>query len=137
VPVADPRDRTRPVLELGLTQCSASTSGDSERSREVAGRKIGHLLDPHTGEPSPDFGSVTVIAPTGFVADVLSTAFFVLGPEKGLALSETLRRQGVEQEVLFLVVRGDHLDAVASPGLSNLVLTADPHAVHGLTTITP
>jgi len=137
VPVADPRDRDRTVLELGLADCSASTSGDSERSREVAGRRIGHLLDPHTGEPAPNFGSVTVIATTGLVADVLSTAFFVLGPEKGLALSETLRRQGVEQEVLFLVVRGDHLEAAASPGISNLLISADPHAVPGLTTNTP
>ena len=137
VPVADPRDRTRTVLELGLAASSASTSGDSERSREVAGRRIGHLLDPGTGEPAPDFGSVTVIAPTGLVADVLSTAFFVLGPEKGLALSESLRRQGVEQEALFLVVRGDRLEAAASPGIANLVLTADPRAVSGLTTNTP
>ena len=137
VPVADPRDRQRTVLELGLTQCSASTSADSERSREVGGRRIGHLLDPHTGEPAPDFGSVTVIAPTGLVADILSTGFFVLGPEKGLALSDALRRQGVEQEVLFLVVRGDHLEAAASPGIANLVLSADPRAVRGLATITP
>ncbi|HKD19528.1 MAG TPA: FAD:protein FMN transferase [Thermoanaerobaculia bacterium] len=137
VPVADPRDRTRTVLELGISDASASTSGDSERFREVAGRRIGHLLDPHTGEPAPDFGSVTVIAPTGLVADILSTAFFVLGPERGLSLSETLRRQGVEQEVLFLVVRGDHLEATASPGIPNIVLTADPRAVRGLTTITP
>lgn len=137
VPVADPRDRDRTVLELGLTDRSASTSGDSERFREVGGRRIGHLLDPHTGEPAPDFGSVTVVAPTGLVADVLSTAFFVLGPERGLALSETLRQQGVEQETLFLVVRGDHLEAAASPGVSNLLLSADPHAVRGLTTNTP
>ena len=137
VPVADPRDRNRTVIELGLADVSASTSGDSERSREVAGRRIGHLLDPRTGEPAPDFGSVTVIAPAGLVADVLSTAFFVLGPERGLALSETLRRQGVEQEVLYLIVRGDHLEAAASPGVSNLVLSADPRAVVGLTTTTP
>jgi len=137
VPVADPRDRERTVVELGLTGGSASTSGDSERFREVGGRRVGHLLDPHTGEPARDFGSVTVVAPTGFVADVLSTAFFVLGPEKGLAVSEMLRREGVEQEVLFLVVRADHLEAAASPGLSNLVLAADPRAVRGLTTGTP
>lgn len=137
VPVADPRDRSQTVLELGLADRSASTSGDSERFRDVAGRRIGHLLDPRTGEPAPDFGSVTVIAPSGLVADILSTAFFVLGPEKGLVLSETLRRQGVEQEVLFLVIRGDHLEAAASPGIPNLVLSADPRAVRGLSTIAP
>jgi hypothetical protein len=58
----------------------------------------------------------------------------VLGPEKGLALSEKLRREGVEQDVLFLVARGDLLDALASPGIEKLVLSADPRAVHGLKT---
>lgn len=137
VPVADPRDRTHTVVELGLSDRSASTSGDSERFRVVGGRKIGHLLDPKTGEPAPDFGSATVVAPTGLVADVLSTAMFVLGPERGLALSAQLRQQGVDQEVLFLVVHGDRLEAAASPGLSSLVLSADPQVAAGLTTSTP
>jgi thiamine biosynthesis lipoprotein len=137
VPVADPRDRARTVAVLGLTNVSASTSGDSERSRSAGGRRIGHLLDPHTGEPAPDFGSVTVVAPTGLVADVLSTAFFVLGPERGLAVSAELRRRGFANEALFLVVRGDSLGAVASPGISPLVLSSDPAAVRGLSSSTP
>lgn len=134
VPVADPRERTRAVAVLGLTGASAATSGDSERSREAGGRRIGHIVDPHTGEPAPDFGSVTVVAPTGLAADVLSTAFFVLGPERGLALSERLRRGGFANEALFLVVRGDSLEALASPGIPSLVLSADPEAVRGLST---
>lgn len=132
VPVADPRDRSRTVAVLGLTGASAATSGDSERSREAGGRRIGHILDPHTGEPAPDFGSVTVIAPTGLVADVLSTAFFVLGPERGLALSETLRGWGIANEALFLAERGGSLEALASPGIPPLVLSADRTAVRGL-----
>ena len=134
VPVAHPRERGRAVAELGLVNLSASTSGDSERFREVDGRRIGHILDPRTGEPAPDFGSVTVVAPSALVADILSTAFFVLGPEKGLALSERLRKEGVENETLFLVVGEGGLDALASSGMSTLILSADPHAVRGLTT---
>ena len=137
VPVADPRDRQKTVAELGLTSLSASTSGNSERSRTVDGRRIGHILDPRTGEPAADFGSATVVAPSALVADILSTAFFVLGPEKGLALSAALRKEGVENEVLFLVVRGAGLEAVSSPGIASLVLSADPHAVAGLTTQQP
>ena len=34
--------------------------------------------------------SVTVLAPTAEIADILSTALFVLGPEKGLELVESL-----------------------------------------------
>ena len=137
VPVADPRDRQKTVAELGLANQSAATSGNSERGRVVEGRRIGHILDPRTGEPAADFGSVTVVAPSGLVADVLSTAFFVLGPEKGLALSAALRKEGVENEVLFLVVRGAGLEAVSSPGIASLVLSADPRVVAGLTTQQP
>ena len=137
VPVADPRDRGRTVAVLGVTGVSVSTSGDSERSREAGGRRIGHILDPRTGEPASDFGSVTVVAPSGLAADVLSTALFVLGPERGLALSERLRRGGVEHEALFLVARGDRLEAAASPGFPSFVSSADPRVVAGLTTPTP
>ncbi len=132
VPVAHPRQRSRTVAELGLADLSASTSGNSERSREVAGRRIGHILDPRTGQPAPDFGSVTVVAPSALIADILSTAFFVLGPEKGLALSEALRRKGVANETLFLVERGEVLDAVVSPGIPALVRSVDPSSVRGL-----
>jgi thiamine biosynthesis lipoprotein len=134
VPVAHPRDRQRTVVELGLSNLSAATSGDSERGREVGGRRIGHILDPRTGEPAPDFGSVTVVAPSALVADILSTACFVLGPEAGLALSDRLRREGVENQALFLVDRGGGLEAVASPGIASLVLSADPRTVRGLAT---
>jgi FAD:protein FMN transferase len=137
IPIAHPRDRERPVVLLSLANLSASTSANSERGRTVGGRRIGHEIDPRSGEPAPDFGSATVVAPSALVADVLSTAFFVCGPEKGLALSESLRREGVEQEVLFLIDRGGHLDALASPGFSAHVLSADPATVVGLTARTP
>ena len=56
-----------------------------------------------------------MLAPSGLVADILSTAFFVLGPRRGLELSESLRRQGFANEVLFLVADGETLQPVASP----------------------
>jgi thiamine biosynthesis lipoprotein len=117
VSVADPRDRSRAAVALTVAQGSVSTSGNSERSLRVGGVSVGHLLDPRTGRPAEDFGSATAVAPTGFAADVLSTAFFVLGPEEGLALSEQLRREGIENRALFLVVRGGKLEVHASPGL--------------------
>jgi thiamine biosynthesis lipoprotein len=132
IAIADPRDRARPVVALRLSNVSVSTSGDSERSRDIPGRRIGHLLDPRTGEPAEDFGSVTVVAASGLDADVLSTALFVLGPENGLALSDRLRREGLANEALFLVVQGEALEARTSPGLRGLVLGADPELVHGL-----
>jgi thiamine biosynthesis lipoprotein len=118
VSIADPQNRRRAALTLTVANASVSTSGNSERGLTVGGRRIGHLLDPRTGAPAPDFGSATVIAPSGLAADVLSTAFFVLGPEQGLTLSERLRREGCENQVLFLVVAGDRVTAIVSPGLS-------------------
>ena len=134
IAVAHPVERERSVVTLGVTNASVSTSGNSERRKIVGGRAIGHLLDPRTGEPALDFGSATVVAPSGLVADILSTALFVLGPERGLALSERLRREGVPNEVLFLVERDGALDAVFSPGIPPLVLSTDTRAVRGLPT---
>jgi thiamine biosynthesis lipoprotein len=118
VVIAHPRRRGLAVVSLWLSNASLSTSGNSERGLTVEGRRIGHLLDPHTGRPAPDFGSASAIAPSGLAADILSTAFFVLGPEKGLALSERLRREGFPNEALFLVMHGEQLEALASPGLT-------------------
>ena len=123
IAIAHPRDRTRTVATLRLKDASASTSGNSERGLVVNGRCVGHLLDPRTGEPAPDFGSVTVVAPDGLTADVLSTAFFVLGPEEGMALSERLRANGVAHEVLFFFEgeEGQEPAVSMSPGMAGLV----------------
>ncbi len=118
IAVADPRDRAQTAVSLRCADVSVSTSGDSERSRTVGGRRIGHLLDPRTGQPAVDFGSATAVAPSGLVADILSTAFFVLGPEQGLVLSEKLRRDGFANEALFVIVDGGGLKTAASPGLN-------------------
>ena len=117
VAVAHPRERGRSAVIVEIADESVSTSGDSERGIVAGEKRIGHLLDPRTGQPAPDFGSATAVAPSGLVADILSTAFFVLGPEKGLALSRRLREQGFENEVLFLVVKDGGVEKLASPGL--------------------
>ena len=62
-----------------------------------------HIFDPATGRSPTTLSSVTVMAPTGLEADALSTAIFVLGPDKGLELVAT--RSGVE--VLMVLKNGD------------------------------
>jgi thiamine biosynthesis lipoprotein len=123
VAVAHPRDRARTAATIRLKDASASTSGNSERGLVVNGRRVGHILDPRTGEPAPDFGSVTVVAPDGLTADVLSTAFFALGPEEGMALSTRLRAGGVAHETLFFLEgeEGKGLRVSMSPGMKRLV----------------
>lgn len=77
IDVAHPRERERPVARIEVRDVSVATSGSSERP--------GHLLDPRRGVPAPAWGSVTVVHPDALVADVLSTALYVMGPEAGLA----------------------------------------------------
>jgi thiamine biosynthesis lipoprotein len=81
--VAHPQRRADPVLHLRLSRGSLSTSGGSERDLHVGGRRVGHILDPHTGKPALFFGSVSVWHEQALAADVLSTALYVMGPEEG------------------------------------------------------
>jgi FAD:protein FMN transferase len=76
---------------------SVSTSGDYERFTEVDGVRYSHILDPRTGWPATASQSATVVAPTGVVADALSTALFVLGAEEGIALAT---REGVDAIII-------------------------------------
>jgi thiamine biosynthesis lipoprotein ApbE len=77
VGVAHARVRDRDVATLTLADASAATTSTSERGR--------HLLDPRTGRLVSDWGSVTVVAEDPMVADLLSTALYVMGPEAALA----------------------------------------------------
>ena len=83
VAVAHPAGRRQPVAVLALEDVSVATSGNSERAGSADGEAIGHLIDPRTGHPVPAWGSVTVVAADPFVADVLSTALYVMGPPAG------------------------------------------------------
>jgi thiamine biosynthesis lipoprotein len=78
------------VIPLGEkdSRIAMVTSGDYERFFESGGKRYHHILDPRSGYPAGQVASVTVIAPTCEVADALSTAAFVLGPERGLKLLE-------------------------------------------------
>jgi thiamine biosynthesis lipoprotein len=84
VTVADPNHRDKPFLGVLLTGRSISTSSGSEKSFTVDGRTFTHIVDPRTGEALPPWGSVSVIAKRAFMADMLSTALYVMGPDKGL-----------------------------------------------------
>ena len=77
VSLSAPDDRHRATLGFVLRPGSLSSSGTSEHGR--------HILDPHTGLRSPAWGSVSVVASDGLTADILSTALYALGPERGLA----------------------------------------------------
>ena len=92
--IQDPRDSNSTIGVLALKDQAAVTSGDYQRYFESGGNRYHHLLDPATGWPSRGLISVTVVCDSSTLGDILSTALFVLGPEKGLELAERL--EGVD-----------------------------------------
>lgn len=78
-----PIQRDVPIADIFLRNQALSTSGIQRQGFYSGGKLIGHILDPRTGHPPNHCVlSATVIAPSTAQADALSTAFFVMGPDK-------------------------------------------------------
>ena len=90
VGIRDPNNRDKVVLRLPLTDTAISTSGDYERYFDEGGVRYHHIIDPKTGDSARLLRSATVIAPTALRTDALSTAVFVMGAERGLAMIDQL-----------------------------------------------
>lgn len=85
VGVVNPHDTSQNIGYLTLEgQWCVSTSGDYERFVEVNGVRYHHIIDSATGYPADSgLSSVTILTEDGLLSDALSTACFILGPEKG------------------------------------------------------
>lgn len=89
--IRDPRGAADKYFALlPLSDHAFSTAGDYERGYVVGGKRYHHIIDPRTGQPATASRSVTVWAPTAFLADAIDDAIFILGPEKGLKLVESI-----------------------------------------------
>ncbi len=117
--VQDPRDPSRLLGYLRLAGGAVATSGDYQRYFMVGGRRYHHILDPRTGWPAAEVASVTVWAPTALQADALSTALFVLGPERGYEMACSL--PGVE--ALFVLPGGQ---VKLTPGMQSVFRVNPP-----------
>ena len=66
---------------LRLRDAALGTSAAGEQHFEAGGRRFGHVLDPRTGWPAAGVRSASVVTSEAAVADALSTAFLVGGPD--------------------------------------------------------
>ena len=99
---------------LTLTDRSVITSGGYQRYFEEGNVRYHHIIDPSTGHPANSgLSSVTVISRDAALADGLSTACFVMGKEKSLAL------QRASDDKFELVLISDDGEITITKGLKD------------------
>ncbi len=77
-----------------LRDCALSVSASLGRSRQIAGRRYGHVLDPRTGRPLTRQRQAVVSAKSAAAAEAVSTALLILDAREGIELLDAL--PGVE-----------------------------------------
>lgn len=105
VAVQDPNDTSKYVGILKLSDAFAITSGGYQRYFEKDGKRYHHIIDPSTGAPAESgLISVTIVSSdNGTMCDALSTAVFVMGEKKGLAL---WRNSGLDFDMILVTSGG-------------------------------
>jgi thiamine biosynthesis lipoprotein len=73
-----------PDLILKVENACVDTSGDLNQFVEIEGRRYSHIIDKDTGLGLVESTQATVVAPNAALADWLSTALCVMGPEKSM-----------------------------------------------------
>lgn len=99
--IRHPRQADALSVKLPLDGRIVATSGDYE-TFFTADFIHHHIFDPASGDSPPALASATVLAPTGMLADGLSTAFMVMGADKALALAA----QWPEVDALLIAKNG-------------------------------
>ncbi|MDI6781001.1 MAG: FAD:protein FMN transferase [bacterium] len=93
VGIRHPKSKNNILTTLKLHDMAVATSGDYEHYFISDGQRYHHILDPQSGYPvSNGCVSVTIITPSAFIANILSTAVFVLGQKAGMDIIEDLEQ---------------------------------------------
>ena len=105
-----------PTGHILLANAAMATSGDLFQYVEIGGKRWSHIVDPRTGYALTDRGLVVVVLRAAPVADGLSTAVSVLGPDAGLKFIQTFPGADVR------IVRkpGGKVETVESEGFEKL-----------------
>jgi FAD:protein FMN transferase len=118
--VRHPRQPNLRMAIVRLYDRALGTSGGQFQSFRHRGRRFGHILDPRSGQPAEGMLSTTVVAATAALADALSTAFYVMGPEQSLNYCQNHPEIGAV--LIFLPPHGGGV-AIRTAGLGEQELT--------------
>lgn len=97
ISLVNPDDTSQFLATFNLSGKSIATSGNYERYFDPE-KEVHHIINPKTGYSANESISVTIIAENGTQADALATGVFVMGPEEGMNLVESL--DGVESLIV-------------------------------------
>ena len=98
-------DGTLGVLRVS-DQAVVTSGGYENYFEDEDGNVYWHILDPETGYPAKSgLLSVTIICPQGRMGDALSTALFVMGPQK----AEEYWRENGDFEMILVTEEGEIL----------------------------
>jgi thiamine biosynthesis lipoprotein len=89
IALVNPDDTTQSLASFVVEGQAVTTSGNYERYFNPD-KSAHHIINPKTGFSADKCISVTIIAESGTRADALATGVFVLGPDDGMELVETL-----------------------------------------------
>jgi len=92
-----------------------ATSGDYQRYIFWNGKRYHHILNPETGFPADNCISVTIIAPNTTIADIISTAVFIMEPEMGIEFINNME----DIEGVILLEDDGTIKSLLSEGLDN------------------
>ena len=115
VGILHPRKEDKLINTLSLKNLSVATSGDYRKYFISHGKRYHHILNPVTGLPVEGVQNVTILAPLAIDADAISTAVFVMGKERGMALIEKLK------DVEGIII-DSHGVVTYSSGIKNFIL---------------
>lgn len=100
---------------------AVATSGDYRNFRLENGKRITHEIDPFTGRSiTHNLASLTVVNDDTMTADGLSTALYVMGPERALAFAEA-HKLGI----LMITFEDGQFKTTMSSEFSKLVKVVD------------
>ncbi len=85
-----PYDNEPPLTVIEIGNEAVATSGATRRGFQVGDRRLGHVLDPRTGQTAEGSAQATIVAPSAMVADVVATSALILPSSEAVVFLDDL-----------------------------------------------